>query len=101
MKIINKVESPLLHRTEVIALADHIGRKTLDYKEVKDSLVKELKVDEKLLVVKNIHGIFGKGYSKVKAYVYKDEDSLNKIEEKPKVKKENVQESKTQEQINK
>ena len=89
---IHKIDSKLLNRTEINVELPHIGRATLSNKEVKELLSKELKAEENLLVIRHIHGIYGREYSKVKALLYKDKESLERLERKPKIKKENGKE---------
>ena len=94
MKILNQVESKLLNRVEITAIVEHTEKPTVTNQFAKEELAKSLRVDPKMLIIKGIHGVFGKGDSKVEAYLYKDKETLitlegkDAIKEEPKVKEE-------------
>ena len=60
---------------------------TPSYEEVRKKISSSLDCDEKLIVIKNIYTKFGMKKASLFAYVYKNEESMKKIEPKPKVKK--------------
>ncbi|HJN56800.1 MAG: hypothetical protein QF436_03810 [Candidatus Woesearchaeota archaeon] len=102
LKIIQKKEEPLLSRTRADAEVS-FEKATPAEKEIKDSLVKALGKDEKLIVIRGIYTAYGLKKAKIISYAYENEDSLKRIEiakkeskeKKPKeAKKETKQEAK-------
>jgi len=87
MKIIEKKENPLLSRTEILAEIS-FEKATPPDEEVKKQIASQLKVDEALVVVKNIYTEFGSPNAKVTAFIYDSKKALEKTEPKPKEKKE-------------
>lgn len=83
LKIIQKTEKPLLLRTEVEVLINFEG-KTPSKEEVKKLIVKELKSDALLTLVKKIKSYFGARKVHVLSYIYGNKDAMEKIEPKKK-----------------
>lgn len=75
-----KIENPLLNRTEIHFDCTYQGEATPKVMEVKNRLVATLDVDKKLLVVHNLKPSYGEGKAKGYAKLYDSEESLNKIE---------------------
>ncbi len=80
-------ELKLLNRKEISVDIDFSGI-TPKKDEIKKRLANSLKVDEELVVVKKIVQRYGGNKIKVFARVYKDKNSLDKIETIKKKKKE-------------
>ena len=80
LKIETIKEMPLLARKEVEASMMFEKKATPSNNEVRKAIAAELKVDEKVVVVKHIYTEFGSSEAKVEAFAYKDEASLKKIE---------------------
>lgn len=86
LKIIEKKEQPMLSRIEITGKLEFEGA-TPSTADVKKQLSSELKVDEKLIVVKSIFTNFGSETADLVAYSYLSEEDMKKIEPKPKEKK--------------
>ena len=86
MNITEKKEEAPLSR---IRLTGEIAFESVtpSYEEVRKKISSSLNCDEKLIVIKNIYTKFGVKKAGLFAYVYKNEESMKKIEPKPKEKK--------------
>lgn len=73
--------NPLLSRKEITATIS-FEKSTPKRQEVQKELAKQAKVDEKLLIVKNIYTTFGQPSAKVTAYAYESEEIMKKSERK-------------------
>ena len=82
-----KIENPLLNRTEIHFDCTYQGEATPKIMDVKNRLVATLDVDKNLLVVHNIKPSYGEGKAIGYAKVYDSEESLAKIEKDHVVKK--------------
>jgi len=95
LKITERKEEPLLSRVnltgEIIFEAA-----TPSYDEVKKKISSSLNCDEKLIVIKNIYAKFGIKKADFLAYIYNNEESMKKIEPKPKEKKKAQEEKPTE-----
>jgi len=80
MKILSKEKSALIDRTVIMADYPHLGKPTPSGQEIKKSIAKELKVDENLVVVKDVATRYGEGNSIIKVLVYDNLDELKKLE---------------------
>lgn len=76
IEIIKKQENKLLGRIEIKAVMDKQNGATMKREEVRKALAKQLKVDEKFVVVNKITSYFGDNQLNVLAKVYDDEKSL-------------------------
>ena len=56
--------------------------------EARKKVAHEVKVDETLVVIKKIANAYGSTKADVTAFIYKDAETLKKVEPKPKEKKE-------------
>jgi ribosomal protein S24E len=83
MKITEKKENPLLSRTEVTAEIT-FEKATPSKNDVKKQLASELKKDESLIVVKNIHTDYGAATARLSAFIYDSKEALEKTEPRPK-----------------
>jgi len=72
-------KKPLLKRTEVLARVAYQGA-TPSRKDLRGSLAKSLKADEKLVVIREILTNYGDQVANVKVFVYEDEASLKLLE---------------------
>lgn len=88
MKFLEKKQSELLPRIEIIAIAEHTSKSTPSENQVKEEIAKELKTDKNLIMIKHIYSHFGEGKSKIIAYAYKDKESMKKLEKIKEEKKE-------------
>src|SRR3989344_9547051 len=86
MNILSKTESPLLSRAELKAEIS-FEKATPKKEEIKKQVAAQLKAPENLIVIKSIETIYGTRTANILAYIYKDENSLKKIEPKIKEKK--------------
>jgi len=82
-----KIENPLLNRTEIHFDCTYQGEATPKIMDVKNRLVATLDVDKNLLVVHNLKPSYGEGKAIGYAKVYDSEESLAKIEKDHVVKK--------------
>jgi ribosomal protein S24E len=80
LKIEKTEEKPLLARKEVAGSIMFEEKATPSNDNVRKAIAAELKVDEKVVVVKHIYTAYGSSEAKVEAYVYNDEESLKKME---------------------
>jgi ribosomal protein S24E len=80
LKIEKTEEKPLLARKEVAGSIMFEEKATPSNDNVRKAIAAELKVDEKVVVVKHIYTAYGSSEAKVEAYVYNDEKSLKKME---------------------
>jgi len=79
--IINeKIDNPLLNRTEIRFECTYQGDATPKVLDVKNRLVATLNVDKNLLVVHNLKPSYGEGKANGYAKLYDSEESLAKIE---------------------
>ena len=86
MEILHKFHNALLSRTE-LQLDLPYKSATPSSIDVRKTVAEKLKSSEDLVVVKKIGNIFGSRKALVTAYVYDNQESLDKFEPKPKVKK--------------
>jgi small subunit ribosomal protein S24e len=82
-----KIENPLLNRTEIHFDCTYQGEATPKIMDVKNRLVATLDVDKNLLVVHNLKPSYGEGKAIGYAKIYDSEESLAKIEKDHVVKK--------------
>ena len=78
MEIVKDFDNKLLNRKEVIAKFDGDGA-TPARSAVRKDIAKKLKVDEKLIIINKISSHFGGTDVSVKANVYGDAETLNKV----------------------
>ena len=86
MNIISEKNNPLLNRRELL-IDISFTDKTPTKVEVQKQIATAQKVDEKLIVVKDIIGVYGDRRAKVTAFIYENEKALKDIEPKEKKKK--------------
>lgn len=82
IEIKDKIENPLLNRTEVHFDCIYQGEATPKTLDVKNKLVAILDADKNLLVVDKVLPKFGEGKADGYAKIYDNEENLNKIETK-------------------
>ena len=82
IEIKEKIENPLLNRTEIQFDCIYQGEATPKTLDVKNKLVALLDADKNLLVVDKVLPKFGEGKADGYAKVYDNEENLNKIETK-------------------
>jgi small subunit ribosomal protein S24e len=75
-----KIENPLLNRTEIRFECIYQGESTPKVLDVKNRLVATLNVDKNLLVVHNLKPSYGEGKANGYAKLYDSVESLAKIE---------------------
>ena len=75
-----KIENPLLNRTEIRFECIYQGEATPKVLDVKNRLVATLNVDKNLLVVHNLKPSYGEGKANGYAKLYDSVESLAKIE---------------------
>lgn len=82
IEITDKVENPLLDRTEIHFDCLYQGESTPKVLDVKNRLVAFLNVDKSLLVVDKVKPLFGEGKAQGYAKLYNSQESLSEIERK-------------------
>lgn len=87
LKITNKQDNPLLSRYKIEAEATFFKEATPKEEEVRKRIAAAEKADEKLVVVRKIHTLFGEGKANVLAFVYNSEEKLKRVEPRKKEKK--------------
>ncbi len=80
IKIEKNEDKPLLARKEIAGSIMFEEKATPSNDTIRKAIAAELKVDEKVVIVKHIYTAYGASEAKVEAYVYKDEESLKKME---------------------
>ena len=79
LKVLEQKDNLLLSRKEIIAQLEFFGEKTPPKDEVKKKISEQLKVDEKLIVVKSVEGGFSSSSAKALIYSYLSEEELKKL----------------------
>lgn len=79
MKILKQSEDRLLNRKIIEYEAEYSGA-TPKKEEIKRDIMKELKVDMELIIVKHIYPAYGERKGKVIVYVYDNADNLKRVE---------------------
>lgn len=74
-------ENKALFRNEVVAEM-FFEKSTPNRKEIQKAVAKSLKVDETLVIIKQIKTEFGKSKAKITAHIYSNKDIMNKLERK-------------------
>lgn len=88
MKILQKINHPLLKREQVVFEIEHFGTKTPKSEEILQKIVDVTKSPKELVKIKCVTSEYGVAKSKVVANIYKDENAFKHIEIiKKKVKK--------------
>lgn len=82
IEIKEKIENPLLNRTEVHFDCIYTGESTPKILDVKNKLVALLDADKNLLVVDKVLPKFGEGKAEGYAKIYDSEENLKQIEQK-------------------
>ena len=82
IEIKDKIENPLLNRTEVHFDCIYQGEATPKVLDIKNKLVALLDADKDLLVVDNVLPKFGEGRAEGYAKIYNSKENLNEIEQK-------------------
>lgn len=85
-KKLHEKENILLQRNTIIFEVSHENSPTPKKHEVKKEIAKNLKVDENLITIKNILTKFGLGKSEIISNIYKNENTLKRIEKSKKFK---------------
>jgi len=94
LKITNKEEQKLLDRTLVKARLNFSEKAVPSRKAVLGELSKQLKVDKKLIVIKEIRTVYGSTSADVEVHVYDSEEIKNKLEPKHLLKRSELAEAK-------
>ena len=94
LKITNKEEQKLLDRTLVKARLNFSEKAVPSRKAVLGELSKQLKVDKKLIVIKEIRTVYGSTSADVEVHVYDSEEIKNKLEPKHLLKRSELAETK-------
>ena len=81
IKVLEKIESPLLKRTKIIAEVLYPGAPTPKRGDVRKLLAAQLGAEEALVVVRQLEPTFGPK-AKLTALQYKDRAQLESIEQK-------------------
>ena len=94
LKITNKEEQKLLDRTLVKARLNFSEKAVPSRKAVLGELSKQLKVDKKFIVIKEIRTVYGSTSADVEVHVYDSEEIKNKLEPKHLLKRSELAETK-------
>ena len=94
LKITNKEEQKLLDRTLVKARLNFSEKAVPSRKAILEELSKQLKVDKKFIVIKEIRTVYGSTSADVEVHVYDSEEIKNKLEPKHLLKRSEVVEKK-------
>lgn len=94
LKITNKEEQKLLDRKLVKARLNFSEKAVPSRKTVLEELSKQLKVDKKLIIIKEIRTVYGSTSADVEVHVYDSEEIKNKLEPKHLIKRSQVTEEK-------
>jgi len=81
IKITNEKEIPFLER-KLIEAQMSFEKETPNRIDVKKAIATQTKSKEELIVIRKIRTNFGKTSAIIKAYIYNNEESKNKIETK-------------------
>lgn len=87
VEILQKIDNPLLNRVEIVTIVKHPNSSTPKREEIKKKLAAILGSKEELMVVRKILSVYGKPISRVYINVYKDENTLRRVEPKHILKK--------------
>ncbi|MBT4334398.1 hypothetical protein HOD61_01125 [archaeon] len=79
MKKINEKKSPMLSRIELELEIVHNEKKTPSRAELVAEIAKEFKKEKNTIYVDHIYTSYGKGKSKIIAYIYDSKEALEKI----------------------
>jgi len=82
LKKLKELENLLLGRKRITYEIGHTGAPTPSRQSLADQISQDLKIDNKLIVVRHIFSKFGVNTSKVIAHVYNDEERMNFLEMK-------------------
>ncbi len=82
MQILKETDSPLLDRKEVKLKVNFFNTTTPSNSALESELVRKLKADPSLVVIKKVQQKFGSGEAEVTAYVYKNLDKMKFVEGK-------------------
>ena len=82
IEIKDKIENPLLNRTEVHFDCTYQGEATPKIMDIKNKLVAMLDADKNLLVVDKVLPKFGEGTAEGYAKIYDSKENLKEIEQK-------------------
>ncbi len=96
VKVIKKEESKLFPRVEVLLQIEFAGP-IPPREEVRKEVSKKLGVNENLVVIDEIKGVYGERVCKVNARVYTDEKSIKELEPEHLIKRNKLFEEKKEE----
>jgi len=82
MQILKEKDAHLLDRKEVTLKVNYFNVTTPSNSALESEVVRKLKVDPSLVVIKSIRQKFGAGEAEVTAYVYKSLDRMKFVEGK-------------------
>ncbi|MBI2107034.1 hypothetical protein HYT57_03545 [Candidatus Woesearchaeota archaeon] len=80
MKIVQKINHPLLKREQITFEIEHAGSKTPKSDEILQKIAEATKASKELIKIKNIVPGYGVTKAKVIANIYKDENAFKHIE---------------------
>ncbi len=80
MKIVQKINHPLLKRDQVVFEIEHKGAKTPKTDELLQKIVEITKTSQELIKIKRVIPEYGAAKSKIIANIYRDENAFKHIE---------------------
>ena len=98
MKIINKINHPLLKREQLTIEVEHTGDKNPKKNDLLGQISERAKADQKFVNIKFIDTDFGNTRSVITANVYNDEKAMKSIEELRKKKRKGAENAKDERQ---
>lgn len=80
MKLVQKINYPLLKRDQVVFEVEHKGAKTPKTDELLQKIAETTKTPQELIKIKRVIPEYGVAKSKIIANIYRDESALKHIE---------------------
>lgn len=80
VQILEENKTPLFDRTAVKAKITYTGKATPSRTDILQALIKKVKAQEALTIVRKVSTDYGHGAAVVEAYVYDNGESLQKLE---------------------
>lgn len=90
IKVIKREENKLYDREELEILIEHRNQATPKRLELKKQIAAMLGVDENLVIIEKIRTLYGKHQSIAYAKLYKNKETMMKIEPKYLLKRNNI-----------
>ena len=96
--VTNQIKNDLLSRNEVEATINFDGPTPSRVKVLKE-VSEAIKAKPETVIIKQILTEYGKSFAKVKAYAYKDEETMTRLERKNLIEKHSVKKEEKKEEV--